>query len=138
MADKDAERFRRTTASSLAPTDVPPEFPTTSAYAIVNDVIVTKDLRALLQNSHDSSDLRCYIKRTTLAKQHLFNKVRLVKFMHNWLHVGRWKNLINQTDLGNCPVCSKSHKTWQYLFHCQHPDSLAIRSLALISFNTAM
>eukprot|EP00957_Ditylum_brightwellii_P007072 536065-Ditylum_brightwellii.AAC.1 len=95
MADKDAERFCRTTASSLAPTDVPPKFPTTSAYAIVNDVVVTKDLRALLQNSHDSSDLQHYIKGktglteeimnmidwnclgATLAKQHLFNKVRL-------------------------------------------------------------
>eukprot|EP00957_Ditylum_brightwellii_P043865 3326217-Ditylum_brightwellii.AAC.1 len=62
MADKDAERFRQTTASSLTPADLPPEFPTTSAYAIINDVIVTKDLRTLLQNSHDSSDLRRYIK----------------------------------------------------------------------------
>eukprot|EP00957_Ditylum_brightwellii_P052085 3950512-Ditylum_brightwellii.AAC.1 len=62
MADKDAARFCQTTALPLAPTDVPPEFPTTSVYAIVNDVIVTKDLRALLQNSHDSSDLRRYIK----------------------------------------------------------------------------
>eukprot|EP00957_Ditylum_brightwellii_P185961 14157889-Ditylum_brightwellii.AAC.1 len=62
MADKDAKRFHQTTASSLASTDVPPEFPTTSVYAIVNDVIVTKDLRALLQNSHNSSDLQRYIK----------------------------------------------------------------------------
>eukprot|EP00957_Ditylum_brightwellii_P079518 6046234-Ditylum_brightwellii.AAC.1 len=65
MTDKDAERFCRTTTSSLAPTDMPPEFPTTSAYAIINDVIVTKDLRVLLQNSHNSSDLRRYIKGKT-------------------------------------------------------------------------
>eukprot|EP00957_Ditylum_brightwellii_P025785 1950230-Ditylum_brightwellii.AAC.1 len=58
--------------------------------------------------------------------------------MHNWLHVGRWENLMSQTDLGNCLVCSKSHETWQHLFHCQHPDLLAICSLALTSFNTAM
>jgi hypothetical protein len=44
LADKDADRFRRTITSPLAPIDMPPEFPTTSAYAIVNNVIVTKDL----------------------------------------------------------------------------------------------
>eukprot|EP00957_Ditylum_brightwellii_P050964 3865471-Ditylum_brightwellii.AAC.1 len=74
----------------------------------------------------------------TLAKQHLFNKVCLVKFIHNWLHVGRRKNLMNHTDLGICLFCSKSHETWQHLFQCQHPDSLAIHSLALTSFHTAM
>eukprot|EP00957_Ditylum_brightwellii_P033276 2521116-Ditylum_brightwellii.AAC.1 len=62
MADKDADRFRQMTTSPLAPIDMPPEFPTTSAYAIVNDVIVTKDLCDPLQNSHNSTDLRRYIK----------------------------------------------------------------------------
>eukprot|EP00957_Ditylum_brightwellii_P024416 1843360-Ditylum_brightwellii.AAC.1 len=75
MADKDAERFRRTVAFPLAPTDVPPEFPTTSAYAIVNDAIVTKDLRALLQNSQKSSDLRRYIKHKTGSTEEIMNMI---------------------------------------------------------------
>eukprot|EP00957_Ditylum_brightwellii_P005337 407215-Ditylum_brightwellii.AAC.1 len=75
MADKDAERFRRTVAFPLSTTDVPHEFPTTSAYAIVNDVIVTKDLSALLQNSHNSSDLWRYIKRKTGLTEEIMNMI---------------------------------------------------------------
>eukprot|EP00957_Ditylum_brightwellii_P033540 2542311-Ditylum_brightwellii.AAC.1 len=73
-----------------------------------------------------------------LKKQHLFSQIRLVKYMHNWLHVGRHKNLMNATDLGFCPVYLKEKETWQHLLCCTHNDSLAIRTLAVTQFKSSL
>eukprot|EP00957_Ditylum_brightwellii_P209594 15362396-Ditylum_brightwellii.AAC.1 len=50
--------------------------------------------------------------RITLEQQQLFNKVRLVKFMHNWLNTGYQKKQINKNAVDTCPMCLDAKKTW--------------------------
>eukprot|EP00957_Ditylum_brightwellii_P157501 11987318-Ditylum_brightwellii.AAC.1 len=54
--------------------------------------------------------------------------------MHNWLHVGKRKHLMNVSDLRVCPVCSTGHKMWIHLYHCKDADSVAICTLAITKF----
>eukprot|EP00957_Ditylum_brightwellii_P092876 7070864-Ditylum_brightwellii.AAC.1 len=49
-------------------------------------------------------------------QQQLFTKVRLVKFMHNWLNTGYQKKKIDQTAVDDCPVCGAHEETWQHMF----------------------
>eukprot|EP00957_Ditylum_brightwellii_P005247 400363-Ditylum_brightwellii.AAC.1 len=39
-----------------------------------------------------------------LELQHLHNKVRLVKFMHNWLNTGSQKKKIDKNGVADCPA----------------------------------
>eukprot|EP00957_Ditylum_brightwellii_P178657 13607833-Ditylum_brightwellii.AAC.1 len=67
----------------------------------------------------------------TLECQHLHNKVRLVKFMHNWLNTGYKKKIFDENAVDGCPVCQTTEETWTHLFQYQHEDALAIRTLAI-------
>eukprot|EP00957_Ditylum_brightwellii_P191359 14569812-Ditylum_brightwellii.AAC.1 len=75
---------------------------------------------------------------TTLESQQLFNKVRLVKFMNNWFNIGHQKKQIDKNAIDACPICLDTEETWQYLFQCQHKDSIAIRTLALAFFKLGL
>eukprot|EP00957_Ditylum_brightwellii_P187424 14273659-Ditylum_brightwellii.AAC.1 len=46
--------------------------------------------------------------------------------------------MMNTTDLGICPVCSKEKETWTHLLACCHEDSIAIKSLALAKFSAML
>eukprot|EP00957_Ditylum_brightwellii_P038094 2880914-Ditylum_brightwellii.AAC.1 len=69
-------------------------------------------------------------------RQQLFTKVRLVKFMHNWLNTGYQKKKFDQNAVANCPVCVSQEETWQHIFQCLHADSIAIKTLAITQFNS--
>eukprot|EP00957_Ditylum_brightwellii_P023773 1794170-Ditylum_brightwellii.AAC.1 len=75
---------------------------------------------------------------TTLEHQQLFNKVRLVNFMHNWLNTDHQKKQIDKNAVDACPICLDAEETWQLLFQCQHKDSIAIRTLALTLFKSEL
>eukprot|EP00957_Ditylum_brightwellii_P113598 8660665-Ditylum_brightwellii.AAC.1 len=72
-------------------------------------------------NMIDWNNLGC-----ALECQHLHNKDRLVKFMHNWLNTGSQKKKIDENAVDDCPVCLTTEETWTHLFQCQHEDTLAI------------
>eukprot|EP00957_Ditylum_brightwellii_P035562 2696229-Ditylum_brightwellii.AAC.1 len=72
----------------------------------------------------------------TLEQWQLFNKVQLVKFMHNWLNTDHQKKQINTIAVDTCPICLDAEETWQHFFQCQHKDSIAIRTLALTLFKS--
>eukprot|EP00957_Ditylum_brightwellii_P069331 5263470-Ditylum_brightwellii.AAC.1 len=38
----------------------------------------------------------------------------------------------------SCPICCATTETWQHLFQCQHADSVAVRTLALTKFWSAL
>eukprot|EP00957_Ditylum_brightwellii_P006278 476171-Ditylum_brightwellii.AAC.1 len=121
-ANRDSELFRLTAPAHLSPVGAPPELPLNHAYLVVNGTVVTNKLKSILQDNYEATNIRKYIIKKTslddatidkidwcvlgqnLQRQHLFNQIRLVKFIHNWLHVGKQKNLMNATDLGVCPV----------------------------------
>eukprot|EP00957_Ditylum_brightwellii_P069346 5264460-Ditylum_brightwellii.AAC.1 len=71
-----------------------------------------------------------------LERQQLFNKVRLVKFMYNWLNTGYQKKQINKNAADTCLICLDAEETWRHLFQCQYEDSIAIRTLALTLFKS--
>eukprot|EP00957_Ditylum_brightwellii_P076016 5778353-Ditylum_brightwellii.AAC.1 len=48
----------------------------------------------------------------TLEQQQLFNKVRLVKFMQNWLNTGHQKKQINKNAVDAYPICLDAEETW--------------------------
>eukprot|EP00957_Ditylum_brightwellii_P048043 3648362-Ditylum_brightwellii.AAC.1 len=73
-----------------------------------------------------------------LEQQQLFNKVRLVKFMHKWLNTGHQKKQIDKNAVDACSICLDAEETWQHLFQRQHEDSIAIRTLALTLFKTEL
>eukprot|EP00957_Ditylum_brightwellii_P156898 11941193-Ditylum_brightwellii.AAC.1 len=52
----------------------------------------------------------------TLECQQLFNKVRLVKFMHNWFNTGHQKKQIDRNAINACPICLDAKEAWQHLF----------------------
>eukprot|EP00957_Ditylum_brightwellii_P056198 4260187-Ditylum_brightwellii.AAC.1 len=54
--------------------------------------------------------------------------------MHNWLNMGHQKKQIDKNAINACPICLETEETWRHLFQCQHEDSIAIRTLALILF----
>eukprot|EP00957_Ditylum_brightwellii_P088784 6761445-Ditylum_brightwellii.AAC.1 len=105
IADRDKELFRLTTPDHLSPVGAPPELPLNHAYLVVNGTMVTNNLKSILHDNYEAIDIRQYIKKKTslndatidkidwsvlgqnLQRQHLFNQIRLIKFMHNWLHV---------------------------------------------------
>eukprot|EP00957_Ditylum_brightwellii_P003596 272474-Ditylum_brightwellii.AAC.1 len=71
-----------------------------------------------------------------LEQQQLFNKVRLVTFMHNWLNTGHHKKQIDKNAVDACPICLDVEETWRHLFQCQHEDSIMIRTFALTLFKS--
>eukprot|EP00957_Ditylum_brightwellii_P124050 9456421-Ditylum_brightwellii.AAC.1 len=127
IAEKDAELFCLNAPDHLSPVGAPPVLPLNHAYirkAGLNDATIDKiDWSALGEN---------------LQRQHLFNQIRLVKFMHNWLHVGKRKHLMNITDIGVCPACSTDHKTWMHLYHCKDANSVAIHTLPITKFHATL
>eukprot|EP00957_Ditylum_brightwellii_P138706 10573028-Ditylum_brightwellii.AAC.1 len=68
---------------------------------------------------------------TMLDWQQLSTKVRLVKFMNNWLNTGHQKQQIDENAVNACQICLDTEETWWHLFQCQHEDSIAIRTFAL-------
>eukprot|EP00957_Ditylum_brightwellii_P145949 11114632-Ditylum_brightwellii.AAC.1 len=129
--DRDVELFRLTAPAHLSPMGAPLELPLNHAYLVVNGTVVTNHLKSLLQENYEATIIRKYIKKKTslddatidkidwhaigqnLQRQHLFNQIRLIKFMHNWLHcktapvisdvltykLSQWMNLA----MGNIP-----------------------------------
>eukprot|EP00957_Ditylum_brightwellii_P210249 15364735-Ditylum_brightwellii.AAC.1 len=72
--------------------------------------------------------------RAALERQRLRTKVRLVKFMHNWLNMGHQKQKCNEDVVGDCPICHATKETWTHLFQCSNDDSIAIHALAIRKF----
>eukprot|EP00957_Ditylum_brightwellii_P163916 12479284-Ditylum_brightwellii.AAC.1 len=99
--DRDAELFWLTAPDYLSLVGAPPELPLNHAYLVVNGTVVTNNLKFILQDNYEAIDIRKCIKKKTslddatidkidwsvlgqnLQRQHLFNQIRLVKFMHN-------------------------------------------------------
>eukprot|EP00957_Ditylum_brightwellii_P211329 15366049-Ditylum_brightwellii.AAC.2 len=151
-ANRDAELFRLNVPDHLSPLGASPELLLNHTYLVVNGTVVTNNLKSILQDNYEAINTRKCVKKKTslddatidkidwsalgqnLQRQHLFNQIRLVKFMHNWLHIGNQKNLMNATDLGVCLVCSSEHEKWTHLYHCKDAHSVVIRTLAIPKF----
>eukprot|EP00957_Ditylum_brightwellii_P194734 14833515-Ditylum_brightwellii.AAC.1 len=73
-----------------------------------------------------------------LEQQHLNNKVRPVKFMHNWLNIGHQKKQFNEDAVADCPICHSPEETWTHLFQCQHNNAIAIRTFAITTFKSEL
>eukprot|EP00957_Ditylum_brightwellii_P080977 6159618-Ditylum_brightwellii.AAC.1 len=61
-----------------------------------------------------------------LDQQHLFNQIRSVKFMHNWLNTGSQKKHFCEDTVDCCPACDGEVETWEHLFQCNHEDLRAV------------
>eukprot|EP00957_Ditylum_brightwellii_P205635 15344726-Ditylum_brightwellii.AAC.1 len=75
---------------------------------------------------------------TALEHQKTHTHIRLIKFMNDWLHTGEQKQKNYEEAIMSCPVCSTDKETWQHLFHCKHEDSVAVRTLTLTKFKSAL
>eukprot|EP00957_Ditylum_brightwellii_P122135 9314372-Ditylum_brightwellii.AAC.1 len=151
-SDRDAELFWLTAPDHLSPVGAFLELLLNHTYLVINGTVVTNNLKSILHVNYEGIDIRKYAKKKTslddatidkidlsvlgqnLQRQYLFDHIRLVKCMHNWLHFSKQKNLINATDLGVCPVCSSKHETQTHLYHCKDADSVAICTLAITKF----
>eukprot|EP00957_Ditylum_brightwellii_P140079 10673679-Ditylum_brightwellii.AAC.1 len=156
MADVDANAFRVNTPTHLSPSTTPTIFPSLKAYTTVNGCTITGKLQQWLRNNYTTSDLYDHIWRKTsltidkmnkiawdnlgsaLECQHLHNKVRLVKFIHNWLNTGYQKKKFDENAVDGCPVCQTTEEIWMYLFQCQHEDAIAIQTLAITMFKSEL
>eukprot|EP00957_Ditylum_brightwellii_P029202 2207319-Ditylum_brightwellii.AAC.1 len=101
-ANRDAKIFRLNVPDHFSPVGAPPVLPLNRAYIALNGTMVTNNFKTILQDNYEAIDIRKYVKRKTglndasidkidwsalsqnLQRQHLFNQIRLVKFMHNW------------------------------------------------------
>eukprot|EP00957_Ditylum_brightwellii_P187849 14302654-Ditylum_brightwellii.AAC.1 len=50
----------------------------------------------------------------------LYNKIRVLKFQHNWLPTAKWLQRLYRTESAACPVCAKEVETWKHMFQCKH------------------
>eukprot|EP00957_Ditylum_brightwellii_P127974 9759606-Ditylum_brightwellii.AAC.1 len=156
MADSVANYFCFNTPPDLKPFSMPTMFPSLKAFLKINGCTVTGKMKQFLRDSYTGSDIfeHTWTKTgliianmnkidwdnlgTALERQQLFNKVRLVKFMHNWLNMGYQKKQIDKNATNACPICLDTEETWQHLFQCQHKDSIAIRTLPLTIFKSEL
>eukprot|EP00957_Ditylum_brightwellii_P152466 11606239-Ditylum_brightwellii.AAC.1 len=102
-------------------------------------------MQEILQDMLTCSDLKWYIKKKTgwmeddfqevNWKAHsdafesltLKNKMRITKYLHNWLYIGEKKQTFNASNTAKCPVCTTVDKEWRRLFQCTHETFKASR-----------
>jgi hypothetical protein len=156
MADADVNSFRINPPHRLRPSTTPTIFPSLHAYLTVNGLTVTSKFQQILRDNYTGTDIFEHVRTKTqlriedmnkidwdnlgiaYERQRLFTKVRLVKFMHNWLNTGYQKKKIDQAAVDDCPVCGAQEETWQHMFQCNHADSIAIRTLAITKFKSKL
>eukprot|EP00957_Ditylum_brightwellii_P098420 7498436-Ditylum_brightwellii.AAC.1 len=46
--------------------EVPPELPLNHAYLVINNTVVTNNLKSILQDIYEATDIRKYIKKASL------------------------------------------------------------------------
>jgi hypothetical protein len=66
-------------------------------------------------------------------KHKLRQTSRITKYMNGWLNVGHQKIKMKQN--GQCPCCGITDETQMHLFHCNNPDMIRAKNLALRSFS---
>lgn len=55
--------------------------------------------------------------------------IRIMKYINGWLNSGRQKGLFDQSP--KCPGCGWSEETQLHIFQCNHPRSVATRTIAI-------
>eukprot|EP00957_Ditylum_brightwellii_P202085 15328509-Ditylum_brightwellii.AAC.2 len=50
----------------------------------------------------------------------LLNKVRAIKFQHNWLPIGTWMKKLSPSKSSCCPICTSHEEDWEHMFQCSH------------------
>eukprot|EP00957_Ditylum_brightwellii_P047494 3606936-Ditylum_brightwellii.AAC.1 len=73
-----------------------------------------------------------------LKRQQLTTKVRLVKFIHDWLNTGHQKQTFNEDAVDDCPVCNATKGTWTHMFQCEYKDSIARRTHTVTMFRSIL
>eukprot|EP00957_Ditylum_brightwellii_P100253 7639665-Ditylum_brightwellii.AAC.1 len=61
----------------------------------------------------------------------LYNKVRVLKFQHNWLPTAEQLGKFYHRETKLCPICAQHSKTWQHLFQCKQ-DTARLARLHMI------
>eukprot|EP00957_Ditylum_brightwellii_P041014 3105505-Ditylum_brightwellii.AAC.1 len=156
IADSDVNSFCLNPLLGLKPFSTPTMFPSLKVFLKINSCTVTGKMKQFLRDSYTGSDIFEHTRTktglsidnmnkidwdnlgTTLENQHLFNKVRLVKLVHNWLNKGHQKKQIDKNAVNTSPICLDAEETWRHLFQCQYKDSIAIRTVALTLFKSEL
>eukprot|EP00957_Ditylum_brightwellii_P019403 1463869-Ditylum_brightwellii.AAC.1 len=76
--------------------------------------------------------------RMALEHQKTHSQICLIKFMNDWLNTGEPKQKKYKEAIMSCQVCCTDKETWQHLFHCNHDDSVALCTLTLTKFKSAL
>eukprot|EP00957_Ditylum_brightwellii_P058165 4410950-Ditylum_brightwellii.AAC.1 len=50
----------------------------------------------------------------------LYNKIRVLKFQHNWTPTAARLGKLYPGDSCICPVCAQKEETWEHLYQCEH------------------
>ena len=66
-----------------------------------------------------------------LQRQPTMLRIRLIKFLHNWLNTGEQKVRINSNAVGDCPICGKEEESWMHLLKCEHIKAVTTRTAAV-------
>eukprot|EP00957_Ditylum_brightwellii_P129062 9844879-Ditylum_brightwellii.AAC.1 len=95
-------------------------------------------MQDILQNAANCTDICKYVKQktgwtwsffesvqwaTVEASFHdltLLNKVRVLKFQHNWLQTGARTHKFNPKESAQCLICTTAVEDWVHLFQCSH------------------
>eukprot|EP00957_Ditylum_brightwellii_P165687 12613377-Ditylum_brightwellii.AAC.1 len=56
-----------------------------------------------------------------------YNKIRVLKFQHNWLPTAKRLHELYLSKLTLCPVCTKEEETWEHMFQCKHNTACTAR-----------
>ena len=136
------------------PTDMPQR--DTASFLLSSDAalsirgtLITKDIPKQIRMASNGRKLRHHIMKKTgwsqlvfdlvdwdalesaLSKEPLSQRVRLIKFMHEWLPTMKRQHRYKMSATALCPVCKKRIETQTHFFRCKHPDSLANFKLQL-------
>eukprot|EP00957_Ditylum_brightwellii_P128268 9782886-Ditylum_brightwellii.AAC.1 len=142
ITDKDNGAYM---ASTHVPLATPPVLLSTVAILTVKGVVVTNKLQETLRNAANCSDTQDYICKKTrwlidefgkiqwqalgsvFESLTLPNKIRSLKFQHNWLPTGIRKKKWDLTALAICPICADKEEDWEHLFKCKHDSACTSR-----------
>eukprot|EP00957_Ditylum_brightwellii_P126179 9619993-Ditylum_brightwellii.AAC.1 len=75
---------------------------------------------------------------STLEKQHLLNKVFLIKFFHDLLYTGSQQQKFKKASIAPCPMCMDDNETWRHMYKHTHNLSRDAKTLALSQFDEVL
>eukprot|EP00957_Ditylum_brightwellii_P191324 14567537-Ditylum_brightwellii.AAC.2 len=124
--------------SDFTASDLPPALLSSAAILKVNDMVVTSKMQDVLRDASNCTDIKYYIGTkagwiidimnqvqwaaigSMVDSISLFNKVRALKFQHNWLSRKKHLHTFYPLDSSLCPICTAANEDWLHLFQCKH------------------